>query len=102
MLGDEGSGTFIVKFPNLINSIDLSVQSANLSDACVSLYIAAYWISHYCMKKYVDHVENLNKCPHSVDLVKRLIFEHFEVCLFQQTSDLGPVPYALNSMYCSI
>jgi len=40
---------------------------------------SAWWIAHKACKVYFDDVDNLSPAPASVDKVKELIFEHFDI-----------------------
>ena len=40
---------------------------------------SALWIAHKACKVYFDQTDNLNESPASVDRVKELIFEHFNL-----------------------
>ena len=42
-------------------------------------HFTAYWITHYCVKKYFDKEINLDPVEHDTTCVKEIMFKYFGV-----------------------
>ena len=42
---------------------------------------AAFWMSNKAIKTVIDHEENFERSPYSIDLVRAMILKHFEVSI---------------------